>query len=85
MRRIRGIYDLRDIYGPQTDSTPDPAVYRAPAVRCVSAWGYGASLRHGAIYRRLDDPEAAAQGLIRVVDESGEDYLYPAGMFEVAA
>ncbi|MDQ3805806.1 MAG: hypothetical protein M3416_18495 [Acidobacteriota bacterium] len=30
------------------------------------------------IYRVLPDEAAAADGLLRVVDESGEDYLYPA-------
>ena len=29
----------------------------------------------------MDDTGAEASGLIRVVDESGEDYLYPAGFF----
>jgi hypothetical protein len=33
------------------------------------------------VYRALDDKEAAAAGYIRVVDESGEDYLYPADYF----
>jgi hypothetical protein len=33
------------------------------------------------IYRVLADPEASARGLVRVVDESGEDYLYPSGLF----
>ena len=33
------------------------------------------------VYRALDDKEAAAAGYIRVVDESGEDYLYPSSFF----
>ena len=33
------------------------------------------------VYRRLDDGRAARHGLIRVVDESGEDYLYPSSYF----
>jgi len=33
------------------------------------------------IYQVLPDKAAAADGLIRVVDESGEDYLYPAKLF----
>jgi hypothetical protein len=32
------------------------------------------------IYEVLDDPAAAADGLLRVIDED-EDYLYPAGWF----
>jgi hypothetical protein len=35
------------------------------------------------IYRVLSDAEAAKRNLIRVVDESGEDYLYPTTMFVV--
>jgi hypothetical protein len=33
------------------------------------------------VYRVLHDKEAAATGHMRIVDESGEDYLYPAGYF----
>jgi hypothetical protein len=33
------------------------------------------------IYQVLPDKVAAADGLLRVVDESGEDYLYPARLF----
>lgn len=33
------------------------------------------------IYRVLSDEAAAADGLLRIVDESGEDYLYPANLF----
>jgi hypothetical protein len=33
------------------------------------------------IYRVLPDQDAAAEGDLRVIDESGEDYLYPAEWF----
>jgi hypothetical protein len=33
------------------------------------------------LYQVLPDEAAAADGLLRVVDESGEDYLYPAELF----
>ena len=33
------------------------------------------------VYRVLPDDEAAQEGYIRVIDESGEDYLYPAAYF----
>ena len=33
------------------------------------------------IYQTLFDEAAAADGLVRIVDESGEDYLYPAELF----
>ena len=48
---------------------------------CIDNRGYPASLELHKIYRVLPDPEAAADGDIRVVDESGEDYLYPADRF----
>jgi hypothetical protein len=37
--------------------------------------------RERKIYRLVDDPSADARGLVRVVDESGEDYLYPQRFF----
>ena len=33
------------------------------------------------LYQVLPDEAAAADGLLRIVDESGEDYLYPAKLF----
>jgi hypothetical protein len=54
---------------------------RGEYVVCVSNRGYRASLVLRRIYQALPDPAATKQRLIRVVDESGEDYLYPATMF----
>lgn len=48
---------------------------------CVDSGGYEASLVLHKIYRVLPDERAAAEGDVRVVDESGEDYLYPAVRF----
>ena len=48
---------------------------------CVMNTGYPASLELRKIYEMLPDPKAAAHGLIRVIDESGEDYLYPKTFF----
>jgi hypothetical protein len=50
-------------------------------VVCVQNAEYPVSLELHKIYRVVPDPEAAADGDIRVVDESGEDYLYPASFF----
>jgi len=50
-------------------------------VVCINNDGYPASLELHKIYRVVPDDEAAADGDIRVVDESGEDYLYPASRF----
>ena len=50
-------------------------------VICVKNAGYEASLEVRKIYRTVDDEEANKHRLLRVVDESGEDYLYPRGNF----
>ena len=50
-------------------------------VVCVDNADYPASLELHKIYRVVPDADAAADGDIRVVDESGEDYLYPASYF----
>lgn len=57
---------------------------RAQPVRfvvCIKNSGYPASLELHKIYRMIPDPEATRERDIRVVDESGEDYLYPAEWF----
>jgi hypothetical protein len=48
---------------------------------CINNTEYPASLERHKIYRVLPDQEAARDGDIRVIDESGEDYLYPAAYF----
>lgn len=48
---------------------------------CVSNSGFPASLEPRKLYPVIADAEAEADGLTRVVDESGEDYLYPAELF----
>lgn len=48
---------------------------------CVKNQGYEASLEVRKIYRVLGDATAQAHRLVRVVDESGEDYLYPRANF----
>ena len=50
-------------------------------VVCVSNGGYSASLERRKIYQAIPDPQGAAHNMVRVVDESGEDYLYPADYF----
>lgn len=52
---------------------------------CVSNKGYEASLETRKLYRQLPDPIAETRGMIRVVDESGEDYLFSASMFSPIA
>ncbi len=50
-------------------------------VVCVNNRRYPASLELHKIYRVLPDEDAAEDGDVRVVDESGEDYLYSANRF----
>ena len=47
-------------------------------VVCIDNTGYPASLELHKIYRVLSDKE---DDDLRVIDESGEDYLYPSSMF----
>ena len=50
-------------------------------VVCLKNDGYSASLEPRKIYRVVLDSDAATHQLIRVIDESGEDYLYPEEYF----
>lgn len=49
---------------------------------CMRNTGFAASLEVRKLYPVLVDVQADANGLIRVIDESGEDYLYPADLFQ---
>ncbi len=55
----------------------------AQFVVCLNNKGYKASLEMGKLYRFIPDGEAEAEGLIRVVDESGEDYAFEANRFHI--
>ena len=48
---------------------------------CVRNDGYEASLERNKIYAVLPDEEAEREGDVRVIDESGEDYLFAADRF----
>jgi hypothetical protein len=48
---------------------------------CLSNRGHVASLDKRKIYEIVPDVEAARQDMVRVIDESGEDYLYPKTFF----
>jgi hypothetical protein len=50
-------------------------------VVCIDNKKYPASLEFGKIYRVMDDKKAEEHKMLRVVDESGEDYLYPENYF----
>ena len=50
-------------------------------VICIRNEGYTASLERRKLYEVIADAEAAKHDQLRVIDESGEDYLYPARYF----
>ena len=50
---------------------------------CVNNSEYPVSLELHKIYRVLPDEDAEQDGDLRVIDESGEDYLYPADAFMI--
>jgi len=50
---------------------------RSKFVLCVSP-GDSGDLETRKVYEALPDPKAAGEGYLRIVDESGEDYLYTA-------
>lgn len=50
-------------------------------VVCINNSDYPASLELNKIYQVLNDKEATEDGDIRIIDESGEDYLYPLNYF----
>lgn len=50
-------------------------------VVCINNESYPASLELHKIYVVIPDEDAAADGDLRIIDESGEDYLYPASHF----
>jgi hypothetical protein len=50
-------------------------------VVCIENEGYPASLERRKIYLAIRDAEAEGNGFLRVIDESGESYLYPKAFF----
>ncbi len=51
-------------------------------VVCIDNHGYEVSLEMRKLYEIVVDVDAEKHGQIRVIDESGEDYLYPAAAFD---
>lgn len=54
-------------------------------VICVRNEGYEVSLERRKIYRVIPDKKAAERQLFKVVDESGQSYLYPQSCFVAIA
>ncbi len=52
---------------------------------CINNEDYPASLEKRKVYVTLRDPAAEKKGLLRIIDESGNDYLYPRSYFRPIA
>ncbi len=50
-------------------------------VICIENGEYAGTLELRKVYEVLQDPDAAIRNYVRVIDESGEDYLYPRSWF----
>ena len=50
-------------------------------VMCIKNDGYAASLEVRKIYQAFSDTDSTEKKMIRVIDESGEDYLFPEEFF----
>jgi hypothetical protein len=48
---------------------------------CINNKGFEASLEVGKLYEIVSDIEAENDGMLRVIDEDGEDYLFEANIF----
>jgi hypothetical protein len=60
-------------------SVLDPSEQRF--VICIHNGEYPASLEVRKLYQVIPDPAAARHHFLRIIDESGEDYLYPEAYF----
>ena len=68
--------------GKSKSSIGSDAARRGGYVLCVDNSGYEASLEQAKIYRALPNRRSGPpRGWFRVIDESGEDYLFPPSMF----
>ena len=50
-------------------------------VMCLDNKNHTVTLEVRKVYKVIDDPAIEARGAIRIIDESGEDYMYEAGRF----
>ena len=51
-------------------------------VLCIDSGAYPASLQRRKLYEVRPDADAEAHGQLRIIDDSGEDYLYPREYFQ---
>ncbi len=50
---------------------------------CINANTHGGDLRLHTVYPVIPDPKSEEHGYIRIIDDSGEDYIYPADYFVI--
>lgn len=53
-------------------------------VRCIKNDGFEVSLKVGKVYLIIPNPSAEAEGFYCVIDDNGDDYLYPKEFFDVS-
>ena len=80
MKHMASARKNSNVKGTSTRSRKPSATGSTFAV-CVQNDGYEASLERNKIYVVLPDKDAENDGDLRVVDESGEDYLFSADRF----
>ena len=80
MKRMASARKSSSVRGTSTSPRKSAAKERRFAV-CVQNKGYEASLERNKIYAVLPDEDAERDGDLRVIDESGEDYLFSADRF----
>lgn len=61
----------------------DNAGWPAELVECVDNKGYEVDLRVGRVYHMLPDPIGERRGFLRVIDETGEDFMFPKRCFQL--
>jgi len=59
----------------------DPHNERDQLVRCVQYEGYEVDLRVACVYQLLPDPVGERRGFLRVIDETGDDFMFPKRCF----
>lgn len=70
-----------EIIGEITNITMSEKTRKKKYVLCVGNNKYPASLEVRKIYQHVPGLKAESHGQLRVIDESGEDYLYPSDLF----
>jgi hypothetical protein len=78
---VRGKYAARFAEGTRVVRSTSTRTMRIRFVVCLDNAGYDASLDVRKLYRVIADDKSEKLGLLRIVDESGEDYLYPKKLF----